>query len=184
MLETYRFYDSQNKAGFMKKHLLPCGIFILLFALAAFSQPPAPTPPNQTKNQTATEADEKNSDLVITANVRARELKVEIVPNKSVEFPGKGERQTVWEADRENLPEKVEPGVTYRDIGIRLRIYSRFAEIQKIVLEALDEQPNSNVTNQTAPAAETPPGKAAEPPKTVVAQKPKPKTNRTGRTRK
>jgi hypothetical protein len=167
----------------MKKHLLPCGIFILLFSLLAFSQSAAPTPQNQTKNQTATEADEKNSDLVITANVRARELKVEIVPNPTVEFPGKPERQTVWEADRENLPEKTEPGVTYRNIGIRLRIYSRFAEIQRIVLEALDEEPNPIVTNQTPPA-ETPQSKVAAPPTNPVAQKPKPKTNRTGRTRK
>lgn len=163
----------------MKKHLFPCGIFILLFTLAAFSQNPAPTPtPNQTEKQTAPETDENNSDLVITANVHARELKFEVVPTPTVEFPGKPERQTVWEADRENLPEKVEPGVTYRNIGIRLRIYSRFAEIQRIVLEAIDEEPNSTVINQTSPAAETPP--ATNP----VAQKPKPKPNRTRRPRK
>ena len=168
----------------MKKHLLPCGIFILLLALAAFSQAVAPTPQNQTKNQTATDPDEKNSDLVITANVRARELKMEIVPNPTVEFPGKPERKTVWEADRENLPEKTEPGVTYRNIGIRLRIYSRFAEIQRIVLEAIDEEPDSTVINQTSPA-ETPQDKAATPPtRSPVAQKPKPKINRDRRTRK
>ncbi|HEX8738124.1 MAG TPA: hypothetical protein VF721_22510, partial [Pyrinomonadaceae bacterium] len=171
------------KAGFMKKHLLPCGIFILLFSLAAFSQTPAPTPQNQTKNQTTTDPDEKNSDLVITANVRARELKVEIVPNPDVKFPGKPDRQTVWEADRENLPEKIEPGVTYRDIGIRLRIYSRFAEIQRIVLEALDEEPPATVVNQASPV-ETPENKALTPPTEPVARKTKPKTARTGRTRK
>lgn len=168
----------------MKKHLLPCGIFILLFSLAAFSQTDAPTPQNQIKNQTTTDPDEKNSDLVITANVRARELKIEIVPNPTVEFPGKPERRTVWEADRENLPEKTEPGVTYRNIGIRLRIYSRFAEIQRIVLEAIDEETNSTVINQTSPA-ETPQDKAATPPSaSPVAQKPKPKTNRAGQARK
>lgn len=168
----------------MKKHLLPCGIFILLFSLAAFSQTDAPTPQNQIKNQTTTDPDEKNSDLVITANVRARELKIEIVPNPTVEFPGKPERRTVWEADRENLPEKTEPGVTYRNIGIRLRIYSRFAEIQRIVLEAIDEETNSTVINQTSPA-ETPQDKAAAlPSASPVAQKPKPKTNRAGQARK
>ncbi|HEY0049888.1 MAG TPA: hypothetical protein VGB68_11405 [Pyrinomonadaceae bacterium] len=168
----------------MKKHLLPCGIFILLFSLAAFSQTDAPTPQNQIKNQTTTDPDEKNSDLVITANVRARELKIEIVPNPTVEFPGKPERRTVWEADRENLPEKTEPGVTYRNIGIRLRIYSRFAEIQRIVLEAIDEEPNSTVVNQTSPA-ETPQDKAATLPSvSPVARKPKSKTNRTGQARK
>jgi hypothetical protein len=167
----------------MKKHLLSCGISILLFSLAAYSQSDAPTPQNQTKNQTATEADEKNSDLVITANVRARELKVEIVPNPTVEFPGKPERKTVWEADRENLPEKTEPGVTYRDIGIRLRIYSRFAEIQRIVLEALDEEPNPPAPDQTPPV-QTPQSKAAAPPANSVARKPKPQANRAGRTKK
>jgi hypothetical protein len=159
MLEAHRFCFLtilQNKAGFMKKHLLPCGIFILLFSLAAFSQTPAPTPQNQIKNQTTTEADEKNSDLVITANVRARELKMEIVPKPTVEFPGRPERRTVWEADRENLPETTEPGVTYRNIGIRLRIYSRFAEIQRIVLEALDEETGSTVDNQNPPEENAP----------------------------
>jgi hypothetical protein len=48
----------------MKKQLLPCGIFILLFSLAAFSQTVAPTPQNQIKNQTTTEADEKNSNEI------------------------------------------------------------------------------------------------------------------------
>lgn len=162
----------------MKKHLFPCGIFILLFSLTAFSQSATPTP-NQNQNQTKTEADEKNSDLVITANVRARELKFEIVPNPSVEFPGKPERRTVWEAKRENLPETVEPGVTYRDIGIRLRIYSRFAEIQRIVLEALDEEPEAPVDNQT-PQTENSPEKTGtnSPPVVKIPQTatPKPKT--------
>ena len=167
----------------MKKHLLPCGIFILLFSLAAFSQSATPTPQNQTKNQTATDPDEKNSDLVITANVRARELKIEVVPNPDVKFPGKPDRQTVWEADRENLPEKIESGVTYRDIGIRLRIYSRFTEIQRIVLEALDEEPAPAVVNQAAPA-ETPQNQVVAPTPSTVVRKTKPKTNRTRRTRK
>jgi hypothetical protein len=166
----------------MKKHLLPCGIFILLFTLPAFSQSTAPTPQNQIKNQTTTEADEKNSDLVITANVRARELKIEIVPNPIVEFSGTHERRTVWEADRENLPERTEPGVTYRNIGIRLRIYSRFAEIQRIVLEAIDEETGSTVDNQTPPtenAAEKSNPNSAPTDKTPkpVAPSPKPPKN-------
>jgi hypothetical protein len=162
----------------MKKHLLPGGIFILLFSLAAFSQTAAPTPINQTQNQTATEPDEKNSDLVITANVRARELRFEVVPNTNVKFPGKPDRQTVWDAKRENLPETVEPGVTYRNIGIRLRIYSRFAEIQRIVLEALDEEPQAPVDNQTPPAENSPEKTDLNSPQAVKTPKlpaPKPK---------
>ena len=83
----------------------------------------------------------KSDDVSITANVTAKELKFEVVPNPTVEFFGKPERETVWEADRQNLPKPVQPGVTYRNIGIQLRITSRFADIDRIVSEALGEIP-------------------------------------------
>lgn len=145
-------------------------IFGAIFFLFSISVVAAQTTSVQTNNQTnQTQADEKNSDLVITATVRAKELKMEIVPSPKVEFTGTGaERQTVWEAERENLPAEIQPGVVYRDIGIRLRIFSRFNEIQRIVLEAIDEteqqqQPAAaqvtQTTNQTNPATIKPPQK-------------------------
>jgi hypothetical protein len=92
--------------------------------------------------------DVREGDVVIIANVTAKELKFEVVPNTSVEFPGKPEeRKTVWEAERDNLPDKIEPGVTYRNIGIRLRIVSRFADIERIVAEALGEFPVDDSQN-------------------------------------
>lgn len=130
----------------MKKRFLFGASFLLLLTLPQFAQNS-----NQTTNQNNAEADEKNSDLVITATVKAKELKFEAVPNPKVEFPGSKPRQTVWESDRANLPEKVEPGVIYRDIGIRLRIFSRFTEIQRIVLEALGEENSAARQNQIAP---------------------------------
>lgn len=126
----------------MKKYFFYGAFCLLFFTIQIFAQNSNPA----TTNQTPTDADEKNSDLVITATVRAKELKFETVPTPTVTFPGSGQRQTVWEADRTNLPPTVEPGVVYRDIGIRLRIYSRFAEIQRIVIEALDEPQPSNPT--------------------------------------
>jgi hypothetical protein len=87
----------------------------------------------------------ESADVSITATVRARELTFEVVPNPAVEFPGTHKRDTVWDAARENLPPAVQPGVTYRDIGIRLKIVSRFADIDRIVAEALGEVP---VTDQ------------------------------------
>jgi hypothetical protein len=70
-----------------------------------------------------------------------------------VEFPGQPARDTVWEAQRENLPTPVEPGVTYRNIGIRLKITSVFRDIDRIVAEALGEVPVTEdaITDQ-APA--------------------------------
>ena len=81
------------------------------------------------------------ADIAITANVRARSLVFETVPNPTVTFPGSHTRDTVWEAQRENLPTPVEPGVTYRNIGIRLKITSVFRDIDRIVAEALGEVP-------------------------------------------
>ena len=84
------------------------------------------------------------ADIAITANVRARSLMFETVPNPTVTFPGSHARDTVWEAQRENLPTPVEPGVTYRNIGIRLKITSVFRDIDRIVAEALGEVPVQN----------------------------------------
>lgn len=102
----------------------------------------------------------ESADVSITATVQAKELTFEIVPNPTVEFPGKPERETVWDAIRENLPRPVQPGVTYRDIGIRLKIVSRFADIERIVAEALGEVP---VTDEIPPA-NTPPQPNTTPP--------------------
>ncbi|HYN84329.1 MAG TPA: hypothetical protein VER32_03690 [Pyrinomonadaceae bacterium] len=104
----------------------------------------------------------EEADLSITARVTAREVLFRKVPNPSVEFPGRPERRTLWEADRENLPEEVRPGVTYRDVGITLRIVSVFADIDRIVAEALGETP---VTDDAAPAPPnaTPPDDATPP---------------------
>jgi len=83
----------------------------------------------------------ENADISITAHLKARSLKFETVPNPTVEFPGRPARDTLWEAQRENLPTPVEPGVTYRNIGIRLKITSVFRDIDRIVAEALGEIP-------------------------------------------
>ena len=105
----------------------------------------------------------ETAEVSITANVTAGELKFDAVLNPNVEFPGKPERATVWESDRRNLPQTVEPGVAYRNIGIRLRIASRFADIDRIVAEALsDRRANSE---------------SAAPDSSAVTQKDKAKNN-------
>ncbi len=131
---------------------------------------------NQTEQKPAAQESkpaEEDADVVIIANVTARELKFEVVPNPSVTFPGNHERKTLWEAERTNLPEQVQPGVTYRNIGIRLKIVSRFADIERIVAEALGETPVTETlappqdapqTDKTQPAPATPNSSPATPP--------------------
>ncbi len=130
--------------------LLAAGFFTVCLSQVNAQQPTTIQPTQPTEEI-------KNADVAITANVTARELKFEVVPNPKVEFPGTEQRITVWEAERQNLPKPVEPGVTYRDIGIQLRITSRFADIERIVAEALGEIP---VTDQ----AVSPEKKPANPP--------------------
>jgi hypothetical protein len=102
-----------------------------------------PEPPPQEMHLEPLPADPavENADLAITARVKASSLRFDVVPNPTVEFPGKPQRDTVWEAQRDNLPTPVEPGVTYRNIGIRLKITSVFSDIDRIVAEALGEIP-------------------------------------------
>jgi hypothetical protein len=159
--------------------LLPCAA-----AAQTPAQTPAPTPtPAETRAEPAEQqpqqqpqrddasaAAPEEADLSITARVTARELLFRKVPNPRVEFPGRPERRTLWEAERENLPEQVQPGVTYRDIGIRLRITSVFADIDRIVAEALGEVPvrDEATPPQPQPSPQTPTTPPAAPPAPAV----------------
>lgn len=121
-----------------------------------------PAPRNNAPQETSQkDVSPEDADLAITATVTAKELLFEIVPNPTVEFPGRPRRDTVWDAVRENLPEAVAPGVTYRNIGIRLKIVSRFADIERIVAEALGEVP---LTDEVKPPDDATPQPSTPPP--------------------
>ena len=132
--------------------------FLLFVALFAFA---IPIRGQSTAAQPASEAQEnrevdpRTADIAITATVHADELEFEIVPKVTVTFSGAPERLTEWTSNRENLPDKVEPKVIYRDIGITLKIVSVFADIERIVDEALGLIPPSPpaTASQEAPAA-------------------------------
>jgi hypothetical protein len=118
------------------------------------SERPA-TPVDARRPVAAPDTSPEAADLSITARVTARELKFNVVPNPTVVFSGRPRRDTVWEAERHNLPQAVRPGETYRDIGITLRITSVFSDIERIVAEALGEIPVSE---------DAPPAQRNEPP--------------------
>ena len=113
------------------------------------------------ENQTTEKVDEKTADVAITARVEAKELKFEVVPNPEVKFFGTPERKTEWSSERKNLPKSVEPGVTYRDIGITLKIVSVFADIDRIVDEALGIKPLTE-TKPAEKSSQTPENKPNE----------------------
>ena len=64
-------------------------------------------------------------DVEIGAVVRAKSLRFERVPEVEVGFTGNHRREQVAGSERENLPDQVEPGVTYRDVRVRWRAAAR-----------------------------------------------------------
>jgi hypothetical protein len=99
-------------------HLLAFTLYSLLAASAP--QPEAAISP----------APDPNASVAIFATVRSRELRFEQVPNVRI-------TATYSNTERTNLPDEVQPYVTYRDIGIRLTITSTLPNIEQILDEAL-----------------------------------------------
>jgi hypothetical protein len=71
----------------------------------------------------------ENPDINFTANVKARVLRFDEVPETEVRFRSNTELDSVSGTERKNLPEEVQQDVTYRDIGVRLRIAGELIDI-------------------------------------------------------
>ena len=69
--------------------------------------------------------DEEIADVEVFTSVRADELRFGSVPETKVWFEGEPAERSSSRTERDNLPEEVEPGVTYRDVGVRWRARSR-----------------------------------------------------------
>ena len=82
----------------------------------------------------------ENPDIEFTADVKAKWLRFEEVPETEVRFSGHPERESASGTDRENLPHEVEPGVTYRDPKVRLRIASALARDDPELRRRFDEE--------------------------------------------
>ncbi len=122
-------------------------------ARAQSTQEPA-APPMPLLPDIRNQPDVQDADVAIVANITIKELRFDAVPNPKVEFLGKDKTTTLWHADRYNLPDRVEPGVTYRNVGIQLKIISTLADIDRIVSEALGEIPITDDVKETVtPAA-------------------------------
>ena len=166
-------------AGVVVAAVLVCALAARAGAQEGSGARPAPSP--QTPARQAPQPPPVDAaDVSITARVTARELRFEKVPNTSVEFKGRPKRETVWEAERQNLPTPVRPGVTYRDIGITLRITSVFADIDRIVAEALGEIPPGPDPAPEAAPPPAPPRPQASVPAARPAKSPRPAARKGG----
>ncbi len=70
----------------------------------------------------------QDPDIALGADVKMSELHFEEVPDPEVDFRGSTRRNSVWKSERENLPDRVQEGVVYRDAEIQLRIATEVVE--------------------------------------------------------
>jgi hypothetical protein len=64
-------------------------------------------------------------DIEFTASLQGDELRFGEPPETDVRFSGEPGHESESGSDRTHLPEKVEPGVTYRDVRIDYRLANR-----------------------------------------------------------
>ncbi len=92
-------------------------------------------------------------ELALVATVRAKALRFDEVPKVDVAFKGNGKRRTVWKTERVNLPTRPEPGVTYRDVQLRLTITTSFEELESMLRDAKRASRGIRIEQENPPAA-------------------------------
>lgn len=77
----------------------------------------------------------EDADVEIGASVKAKRLRFREKPKTQVELHGElhepegdGELETASGSERQNLPDEVEPEVTYRDVRVRWRAAARLKD--------------------------------------------------------
>ncbi len=65
-----------------------------------------------------------SGDVSIAAKVSARRLRFGRKARLETRFPGAGERSSASSSSRENLPDQVEEGRSYRDVRVSWRLAS------------------------------------------------------------
>jgi hypothetical protein len=71
---------------------------------------------------------DRKPDVEMRAAVRAEKLWFECVPDVEVKAHADSPAYAESGSDRENLPDEVEPGVTYRDVRVRWRAAARLRD--------------------------------------------------------
>ncbi len=81
----------------------------------------------------------ENPDIEFTADVKARELRFDEVPDTEV--------HPTAQTERENLPEKVQPvhaGITFRDVSVEVRIANELTVSEPDQWEESREEENES----------------------------------------
>jgi hypothetical protein len=70
-------------------------------------------------------------DVEMGARVKAKRLRFKKVPKTGVEFHGEPDIESDSGSERKNLPDEVEPGVTYRDVEVHWRAGAKIIRREK-----------------------------------------------------
>jgi hypothetical protein len=92
----------------------------------------APAPPQAEGG--ADSVAEPRIDVVVS--FAARSLVFDEIPRIRMAFGGPGPRRAVWKVERTNLPARVERGVEYRDVRVKLTLSSTVDEFESLVEDA------------------------------------------------
>jgi hypothetical protein len=68
-----------------------------------------------------------SADIELLATVQADKLRFDERPQTEIRFFGEPGHESASGSDRTNLPDRVEPGITYRDVRVDYRLASRLA---------------------------------------------------------
>ena len=71
---------------------------------------------------------DREPDVEISAAFRAKELRFEEKPDVEVRAWSDSPAAAESVSERENLPDELEPGVTYRDLAVRWRLAARLED--------------------------------------------------------
>ena len=71
---------------------------------------------------------DREPDVEIRARARAQELRFETKPDVDVTAYADSPAQAESVSERDNLPDELEPGVTYRDFEVRWRVAARLRD--------------------------------------------------------
>ena len=116
-------------------------------------------------NADSARAQGRRPDLLIVASASAREVRFESQPRAQVRLTGCAALDTVIVTERTNLPDPVQPGVTYRDVRVGIEIRGWLSVECVAALAAAEPAlclPVRIQTNTTPPPA-APPAPATPP---------------------
>lgn len=95
---------------------------------------------------------QREPDVEMRFSVRAEELRFECKPEVDVGVHADSPARAECQSERDNLPDEVEPGVTYRDVEVRWRAAAWLGEPDWV--EAVSDERRTRRLSRDAPRQE------------------------------